>query len=48
MGVLRHGKKNRNLISALPSAYFMAVNIQVILLKSGSRTNLILVYTGRI
>jgi len=41
-------KKNRNLISALPSAYFMAVNIQVILLKSGSRTNLILVYTGRI
>jgi len=35
MGVLRHGKKknNRKLMSALPSAYFMAGNIQVILLK---------------
>jgi len=24
MGVLRHGLKNRKLMSALPSAYFMA------------------------
>jgi hypothetical protein len=35
-------------MGALPSAYFIAGNIRVILVKSGGGTDLILVYTGRI
>jgi hypothetical protein len=45
--VLRHGKKIK-IMSALSSEYFIVGIIQVILVKSGSGTNLILDHTGRI
>jgi hypothetical protein len=41
-------KNNRKVMSALSSEYFIVGIIQVILAKSGSGTNLILVHTGRI